>query len=142
MKNLILLFTLGFLISSCQTLPYQPYAREVKKKPKQNGVIALKQVHQDEDKNKAIMIMQNNCSPLPYNIIEEGEAVVGQESVTNSNTSKNKGSQSQQVGTLFGLPVVSDGSDPSENTSSTVTTNQVKEWQIVYECETKKSTVK
>lgn len=144
MKNIILLFVLGFIISSCQTMPYRPYAREVKKKPKQNGVIALKPNYNEEDKNKAMMLMQSNCAPQTYNILEEGETVIGQEAVTNSNTSKNSGSPSAQVGSLFGIPVRSGGEDPSEKTSSTVTTNHVKEWQIVYECkiEAKKSTVR
>lgn len=144
MKNKILLSAIALIISACQTMPYQPYAREVKKKPKTNGVIALKQNHNDEDKNKANMLMQNNCAPNPYNVIEEGEIVVGQEAVTNSNTSRNSGQSSQQVGSLFGIPVHSTGTDPSESTSSKVTTNAVKEWQIVYECSgaSKKSTVK
>lgn len=139
-KYLFLIALIG--LTSCQTLPYQPYARDVKKKPNHNGIIALKLEHRDEDRAKAQMMMENNCRPAPVNILEEGEVVIGQESTSNSNTSKNAGQASQPVGSFLGIPLTSGGKDPSESTTSMVSTTQVKEWQINYECVQKKSAVK
>lgn len=142
MKNKILFTTLALAITACQTVPYQPYARDVKKKPAANGVIALKLEHRPEDRTKAQAMMSSNCGESPVKVLEEGEVVIGQEQTTNSNTSKNAGESSSSVGTLFGIPVMSGGRDPSESTNAKVSTSQVKEWQISYECLTKKSTVK
>jgi hypothetical protein len=142
MKTNIFILTIAIAISACQTMPYQPYARDVKKKPGMNGIIALKPEHREEDRQKATTMMQSNCGANQVKVIEEGEVVIGQESTTNSNTSKNSGESSQQVGSFFGLPVMSGGKDPSESTSAKVSTTAVKEWQINYECLTKKSTVK
>ena len=38
------------VMAGCQTMPYQPYAREVKRQPGNGGEIALKQEHRDEDR--------------------------------------------------------------------------------------------
>lgn len=141
MKKLMALAVFAAL-SACQTMPYQPYARDVKKKPNQNGVIALRLEHRDEDRAKAQMMMESNCRPSPVKVLEEGEVVIGQESTTNSNTSKNAGEASQSMGSLFGIPLTSGGKDPSETTSAKVSTTNVKEWQISYECLQKKSAVK
>jgi len=142
MKFIIIFFISSLFLTACQTMPYQPYARDVKKKPAQSGIIALKPEHRDEDRNKAQSMMQSNCGTLPVKVLEEGEVVVGQESTTDSNTTKNQGEKSSQVGSLFGLPLMSSGKDPSESTTAKVSTTQLKEWQISYECESKKSTVK
>lgn len=142
MKSKLFVFSLFLGLSACQTLPYQPYARDVKKKPNQNGVIALKAEHRDEDRAKAQMMMEANCRPAPVKVLEEGEVVIGQESTTNSNTSKNAGESSVSMGSFLGIPMTSGGKDPSETTSAKVSTTQVKEWQISYECLQKKSTVK
>lgn len=103
MKKILLSFTAILFVSSCQTLPYQPYARDVKKKPAQNGVIALKAEHRDEDRAKATVMMQSNCGPTPVKVLEEGEVVIGQESTTNSTTSKNAGESSVSMGSFLGL---------------------------------------
>ena len=142
MKKILLLFAAIVIVSSCQTLPYQPYARDVKKKPAQNGIIALKAEHRDEDRAKATVMMQSNCGPTPVKVLEEGEVVIGQESTTNSTTSKNAGESSVSMGSFLGLPLTSGGKDPSDSTSGKVSTSQLKEWQISYECVQKKSTVK
>ena len=142
MKNKLVLLTILALLSSCQTLPYQPYARDVKKKPNQNGIVALKADHRDEDRAKATVMMESNCRPAPVKVLEEGEVVIGQESTTNSNTSKNAGESSVSMGSFLGLPLTSGGKDPSESTSGKVSTSQLKEWQISYECVQKKSAVK
>lgn len=123
-------------ISACQTMPYQPYARDVKKKPQAGGIIALKLEHRDEDKAKAADMMRSNCGSLTYKIIEEGEAVVGQTTTSTANETQDYGHK-KQVGTLFGLPVTS-GTDASKDTTTNATTTAVKEWQITYECEAAK----
>lgn len=142
MKNKILIVSTLIGLSACQTVPYQPYARDVKKKPNQNGVVALKAEHRDEDRAKAQTMMESNCRPAPVKVLEEGEVVIGQEATTNSNTSKNAGEASQSMGSFLGIPLTSGGKDPSESTTSKVSTSQVKEWQISYECVQKKSAVK
>jgi hypothetical protein len=142
MKTKILLMTVFLGITACQTLPYQPYARDVKRKPNQNGIIALKLEHRDEDRAKATGMMASNCGPAPVKVLEEGEVVIGQESTTNSNTSKNAGESAIPMGSFLGIPMTSGGKDPSESTSAKVSTTAVKEWQISYECIQKKSTVK
>lgn len=123
-------------LSACQTLPYQPYARDVKKKPGQNGVIALRLDNREEDKQKARQMMASNCGTLPVKVLEEGEVVVGQETKGTSDTTKSKAVQGSQVGTLFGLPITSGGRDAQDSTSSSSVTTSVKEWQMSYECET------
>jgi hypothetical protein len=138
----ILISLSALVITACQTMPYQPYARDVKRKPQTNGIIALKLEHREEDRQKAQQMMNSNCGSQEIKVLEEGEVVVGQESTTHSNTSKNEGTSSTKVGSLFGIPVMSQGTDPSENTQSKVSTSAIKEWQISYECLTKKSAVK
>jgi hypothetical protein len=144
MKNKILALTILLGLTACQTVPYQPYARDVKKKPNQNGTIALKLEHRDEDRAKAQMMMEANCRPAPVKVLEEGEVVIGQESSTNSSTAKHAGESPQSMGSFLGIPLTSGGKDPSESTNSKVSTTQLKEWQISYECvqNQKKSAVK
>jgi len=133
MSLLKITFALAFLgIVGCQTMPYQPYARDVKKKPQSGGTIALHSEHRDEDRAKATQMMSTNCGSNEVKVLEEGEVVVGQTTNTNANQNSNYGNK-QQVGTLFGMPVTS-GSDASTNVNSTATTTQLKEWQITYEC--------
>lgn len=119
-------------IAACQTMPYQPYARDVKKRPQAGGVIALHATHRDEDRAKADEMMRATCGTLPVQVSEEGEVVVGQTTNTNTSESKDYGNK-RQVGTFLGLPVTA-GSDAQSNSSSTATTTQLKEWQITYEC--------
>lgn len=133
MNLLKVAFAVAFLgIVGCQTMPYQPYARDVKKKPQAGGTIALHAEHKDEDRAKATQMMSSNCGSNEVKVVEEGEVVVGQTTNTNANQNSNYGNK-QQVGTLFGMPVTS-GSDASTNVNSTATTTQLKEWQITYEC--------
>ena len=135
MKNWALI-TLAAALTACQAMPYQPYARDVKKKPGQSGVIALKPGHQTEDQEKAKGMMSSNCGTTPVKVIEEGEVAVGQEVKSNADTTKRQGYAGTQVGSLFGLPITSGGANPTDSTSGTATTTAIKEWQISYECVT------
>jgi hypothetical protein len=117
-------------LSGCQTMPYQPYARNVKVEPQSGGVVALKLEHQDEDRAKAQSMMANNCGGQAVKVLEEGETVIGTE--TSSKETNEAGSNGTQVGSLFGIPVTSGAKEASKNTA-TVTTNK-KEWQIRYKC--------
>jgi hypothetical protein len=130
-----LVFTTLLVAVGCVTIPYQPYARDVKKKGQQGGVVALKLDHRDEDRIKAQTMMDRTCQPLAVKILEEGEIVVGQETKSSGNTSFNEGQKGQKVGNLFGMPVTSGGKDPSQQVESSTSTTQLKEWQITYECE-------
>ncbi|WP_413587090.1 hypothetical protein [Bdellovibrio sp. HCB274] len=141
MKNLVTkLFQISVLAVSvslvgCVTMPYQPYARDVKKKGQSGGVVAMKLDHRDEDRAKAQSMMARTCQPYTVKVLEEGEVVVGQETTTKGNTSYNEGAKGSQVGNLFGIPVISGQKDPSQATETASSTTQIKEWQINYECE-------
>ena len=121
-------------IAGCQTMPYQPYAREVKRQPGNGGEIALKQEHRDEDRLKAQSMMTTNCGSTAVKVLEEGEVVVGQTTNSNAAETHQNGQQGQQVGTLFGMPITSGAQQASNNTATTATTTALKEWNIKYEC--------
>jgi hypothetical protein len=123
-------------LGACQTVPYQPYAREVKKKPGTGGLIALKTEHRDEDRAKAQSMMESNCGSKAVKITEEGEVVVGTSTTSNAKETNQAGTQGSQVGSFFGMPITSGASDPSKNTSTSATTTAVKEWNIAYDCGT------
>lgn len=142
MIQLLVISIFSLLLVSCQTMPYQPYARDVKKVPNQSGVIHLKTEHRDEDRAKADMMMKKNCGDQPVKITEEGEVAIGQTTTGQATESRDNGTTGAQVGTLFGLPITTGSVDPSKNTSSTTTTMAVKEWQIAYECGNTKPTKK
>ena len=130
MKNLVVV-AVAAMLAACATMPYQPYAREVKKKPQEGGLIALKSEHRPEDRQKAEGLMQANCgSQSIAKVMEEGEVVTGER--TNSNASK---TQESAQSSLFSIGGIKFGSTkPSENTNTTTVTEQMKEWQIAYEC--------
>lgn len=118
------------LLAGCQTMPYKPYARNVKMEPEAGGIVALKLEHQDEDRQKAQSMMAQNCAGQAVKVLEEGEQVIGTE--TSSKETNEAGSQGTQVGSLFGIPVTSGSKEASKNTATT-TVNK-KEWQIRYKC--------
>ena len=120
------------VLASCVTMPYQPYAREVVKKPNTGGTIALKIEHRDEDRTKAMDIIQRNCGAHTFEIKEEGETVVGQSTTSNATENHQAGNQ-QTVGTFLGMPVTT-GTGPTTQTNTTATTTEIKEWRITYEC--------
>jgi len=132
----LMAFSILLGLVGCQTMPYQPYARDVKKKPGQSGVIALHLDNREEDKAKARQMMASNCGSAAVKVLEEGEVVVGQETKGTSDTTKSKAVQGSQVGSLFGLPITSGGREAQDSTSSSSVTTSVKEWQMSYECET------
>lgn len=122
---------LAFLVlGGCQAMPYKPYARKVKVQPKVGGIVALNLDHNDQDRDYAEKIMSSTCRDRGVNVLEEGEVVIG--TVTSSTETRKAGSEGTKVGSLWGIPVTSGGSDPSKNTNST--TLQKKEWQIKYKC--------
>jgi len=134
-RNLSWLAVLALVaMAGCQTVPYQPYARSVKKKPGEGGVIAVTVAHQQEDMPKAQELMSSNCGQGNYKVTEEGEVQVGTKTEGDARQTHDAGASGQQVGTLFGIPVTSGGREASNNTHSSSTTSAVKEWQIVYEC--------
>jgi hypothetical protein len=120
------------MMAGCQTV-YTPKAREVKKKPKSSGVIAMPTNYRPEDKDKADYYMKQNCGPFAVNITDEGEAVVGQ-STKNTASATNREDSRGQVGNLFGIPVMSGTGSGVDSQSSSIT-EQIKEWQITYVCE-------
>ncbi len=123
------------IIAGCQTMPYQPYAREVKRQPGNGGEIALRTEHRDEDRLKAQSMMTTNCGSTPVKVLEEGEVVVGQTTNSNASQTHQQGQEGQQVGTLFGMPITSGSQQASNNTATSATTTALKEWNIKYQCE-------
>ena len=134
--NSLSTLSLVIVMSACQSLPYQPYARDVKKKPAQGGIIALKATHQDEDQTKARLMMEKNCGNSGVKVLDEGEVAIGQEVKSASDTTKKDAMDGVSVGSLFGIPVTSGGRDAKDSTASTAVTTTLKEWQISYECTT------
>ncbi len=132
----VLLLPVIVLISACASMPYEPYAREVKKKPRSGGVIALKPTHRPEDRARADFLMAANCgSDATANVAEEGEVVVGQKTDANSNTNKREGQSPKEAFRLAGISFTSGGTPPGEETTTSTETTQLKEWQIAYSCE-------
>lgn len=119
-------------LTACQTIPYAGKARNVKVKPKVEGVIALPLDPRPEDRNLAETNMTRNCNPGSFEILEEGEVVIGEKKNTSGNSTHRK-STKQNVGSLFGIPVTT-GQEAGTNNSSEEVTSQVKEWQISYKC--------
>ena len=122
-------------LSACATMPYQPYAREVKKKPGEGGVIALKSDNRPEDRARADAMMATNCgSDATVKVNEEGETIVGEK--TNLSTNHYRpATPAQQQKSGFRLGGINfSGNDNDGSSSSISETTQVKEWQIAYEC--------
>lgn len=128
------------LMTACQTVPYQGQARDVKRKPKEGGLIAIPVDYRPEDRYKADEKMRNNCAPLVVKVTNEEEAVVGQKTETDSRDTHREKNESQ-VGSLFGIPMVA-GDAGGKDTKSSATTTSIKEWQISYQCEITKTTSK
>ncbi len=102
----------------------------------EGGVIAITVAHQTEDMTKAVELMSSNCGNDKYKVTDEGEVVTGTTTEGDATQTHKAGTASTQAGTLFGIPITSGGSDPSNSTRSTSTTTAVKEWQVTYECKT------
>ncbi len=133
-----ILFAFALLsITGCQTVPYQGKARNVSLKPRKQGIISIPTEYRDEDRAKAQTLMSKNCAPLAPEVQSEGEVAVGTTTNSKQKTS-NRNSTETQVGSLFGLPLVS-GDAGGTDASTSSTTMQVKEWHISYKCQKKLS---
>ena len=119
------------ILSGCATVPYQPYAREVKKLPQTSGIIALNANHQEEDRAKAENMMRGNCGNMSVKILEEGEIATGTQTNTASKETKdreNEGGFKTGIFTFGGAP------KDSNNTATNAVTTEIKEWRISYSC--------
>lgn len=139
MKSLISIPFFGVCVLSfiglvgCQTVPYQGQARDVKRKPRLEGVISIPTNYRPEDRAKADERMKSNCEPMPVKVLEEGEVVVGQETRTTGRES-DRASTEYKAGSIFGIPVIG-GEAGGKDTSSSSVTSAVKEWHISYQCD-------
>lgn len=133
-KSLQVLGSLGLVIlfTGCQTMPYQGVARDIKRKPSVEGVVAIPLNFRDEDRSKAEQKMASNCGAGQYKVLEEGEVAIGQKTDSSGKETDRKSTQTQ-VGSLFGIPLTS-GDAGGKNSESSQTTTQIKEWQIAYKC--------
>lgn len=132
MRRLFAFIVLTSLVG-CATQPYRPYAREVKKKPGIEGIIALKTEHIPEDRAYADTLMARNCGQSAVNVLEEGEVEVGQTTTTNSQVRDEKEANGFNFG---GLKLLTGGTTDVKNKAQTSSTMAVKEWQINYNCKT------
>lgn len=137
--SLILLSGVVWLLTACQTVPYEGQARDVRKKPREDGVIAIPVNARDEDRTKAESKMQANCSPGVHEVLEEGEVTVGHETKS-SEKETNRANSERKVGSIFGMAMIS-GDQGGKDKEVASVTSAVKEWQISYRC-SKKSTAK
>lgn len=132
MKLRILLVTSAIVMAGCQTVPYQGQARDIKRRPQADGVVGIPINYRDEDRAKAELKMKSNCNPSAFQVLEEGEVAIGQETKT-SGKETDRASSERKVGSLFGVPLMS-GEAGGKNTESSQVTTSVKEWQISYKC--------
>ncbi len=132
MKFRILVLGSALFAAGCQTVPYQGQARDIKRRPQAEGVIGIPINFRDEDRAKAELKMKSNCNPSAYQVLEEGEVAIGQETKT-SGKETDRASSKTKVGSLFGVPLIS-GEAGGKNTESSQVTTSVKEWQISYKC--------
>ena len=133
MKKYLVLAIFAF-VTGCATVPYQPYAREVKKKPAEGGLIALNPEYRPEDRQKADALMAANCGPNALvKVSEEGEQVVGEKTKTSGNKYNEEGRKSEGF-KLGGINFGSTSTRPEERTSTESEKVAIKEWQIAYNC--------
>ncbi|RYZ71799.1 MAG: hypothetical protein EOP09_04105 [Proteobacteria bacterium] len=119
------------VLASCATMPYQPYAREVKRQPLTSGIIALKETHQAEDRSKADQLMSANCGSKLVKVLDEGEIATGTATTANQ---KKTNDQERQGGMQWGAFTFGGEDKNAENTAVNSTTTTLKEWRINYEC--------
>ncbi|MBI1860850.1 MAG: hypothetical protein HYR96_08030 [Deltaproteobacteria bacterium] len=119
-------FVVMLSLVRCVTFPYEPQAREVKRKPTVGGTIALNMHHRQEDRARADIMMKSNCGNSDVKVVEEGEVVVGerQEATTDRHATQSNG---------FTIGAITFGNDRPVDRTTTHTV-QVKEWQISYDC--------
>lgn len=122
-------------LCACQ-MAYVPQARDIKRKPKNGGVIGIPVSQRSEDRQKAEELMSRNCAPLPYSVVDEGETVVGQETKSTASET-NRDDTRRNEGNFLGMALIS-GSNAGKETSQSSVTTQLKEWQITYNCEADK----
>lgn len=72
-------------------------------------------------REKADVYMREHC-PMGYDIVEEHEAVVGQDTTTQANSVTGRGR------TIFGAPIA------QTNTIQSSSTTDRREWRILYQC--------
>jgi hypothetical protein len=125
------------LLSGCATQPYMGQARDVKRKPQDGGVVSIPTNFRDEDRARAEDKMRSNCGQKPFQVLEEGEIAVGEETKT-SGRETDRASTETSVGSLFGMNIIS-GEAGGKDTSSSSVKTAVKEWHISYKCDSGKS---
>lgn len=108
---------MGTLITGCVS------ARVEESEPGVGGVITLVPAQNPEAKEKAKMLMQENCGEKKAQVTKEGYVVVG--SSTNGN---------QETAPSTSHDMFSGKKTAALSTSSSSTTNQVKEWRLNYKC--------
>ncbi|MEZ0390655.1 MAG: hypothetical protein ACAH59_00465 [Pseudobdellovibrionaceae bacterium] len=135
MKKSIFSLMIISQLCACQ-MAYVPQARDVKKKPRNSGIIGIPVTQRAEDRQKAEELMKTNCAPQAFSVVDEGEIVVGQETKSSANEI-NRDDTRRNEGTLMGMSLIS-GSDSGKETSQSSVTTQLKEWQISYNCASEK----
>jgi hypothetical protein len=89
---------------------------------------AMEQAHQE---------MSAHCGPNNYQITQEGEEVIGQDTFQNSDTSYGEDTVAGQGTTRSGNSSTTAGGSSTrggESTSATTSTRQAVEWRVHYQC--------
>ena len=119
----LVMFGIFFGLSSCVAVD-PTSARAVQTKPNKGGIVTLDPPNDPRARAKADAIMKQTCGSKKAEIAEEGEAVVGSKS--SSNTAHNSSKSSGIAGLSFG--------SSSPTTETEAVEKQVTEWRITYEC--------
>jgi hypothetical protein len=113
MKRPFLGLTAIAMLMGCAT------ARNVQTKPGKGGVVAVHQGLWGDARAEADNIMRTTCKGKPFEIVEEGETVIG--STTTANTKR----EGEHEG-LFGKE--------AESERTTAQTMDKTEWRVKYVC--------
>lgn len=106
-------------------------ARVVTKYPNKGGVIAIPREDDSKSREKAEEMMRATCGGRGYQILKEGEAVVGSKATTETNVKRTP--QKTEKKKFLGLEF--EETTGGDNASSTTTTRNETEWRITYKCQ-------
>ncbi len=123
--------TLGAL-TACQLPAYQGEARDVKRRPRESGVVAIPRKFRPEDRARAEDTMRTVCAPGSFSVVEEGEIVTWQQVVADSRET-NRDNSEHEMGKILGMSVTG-GEREGKDTRTSSTSKNLTEWQISYVC--------
>lgn len=124
MKNQFVALSLGLMVvtlNSCAS------AKMITTTPGQGGVIALSSSTSDGAREKAEELMRRNCGAKQFEVTQEGEVVIGQRTVSSSNSSSNPAFIGGRRGQVYAVGGYNSSSGTTETTDKT-------QWRLTYVC--------